>query len=89
MPSFHCIVTLFDLMCAVLQPEDEGREFTLTYYTLDNTMSVYEPPKRNSGIIGGKFLSRREIKDINNDNLPRVRNKREHDAHSTFVSAVP
>jgi hypothetical protein len=55
------------------QPEDEGREFTVTYYTLDNTISIYEPPKRNSGIIGGKFLSRREIKDINNENMPRVR----------------
>lgn len=55
-----------------MQPEDEGREFTITYYTLDNTISIYEPPKRNSGIIGGKFLSRREIKDINNENLPRV-----------------
>lgn len=41
-------------------------------------MSVYEPPKRNSGIIGGKFLSRREIKDINNDNLPRVQDTHSH-----------
>ena len=30
----------------------------MTFYLVDGTISVYEPPVSNSGIIGGKFLER-------------------------------
>jgi hypothetical protein len=41
----------------VVPPNDE-RRFVVTLYLVDNTVSVYEPPVRNSGIVGGKFLER-------------------------------
>lgn len=42
----------------VLTPAERDRKFVLTYHLYDDTISVYEPPLRNSGIIGGKFLER-------------------------------
>lgn len=42
-------------------PEDEGRRFIITYFKSDRTVVVREPPKRNSGIIGGNFLSRMKV----------------------------
>jgi len=38
--------------------DDVGRQFIITYYLCDSTLVVREPPQRNSGIIGGKFLAR-------------------------------
>ncbi|KAK9831357.1 hypothetical protein WJX81_005284 [Elliptochloris bilobata] len=40
---------------------DQGRRFVLSYFMADDTMSVFEPPVRNSGIVGGKFLERRPV----------------------------
>lgn len=37
-------------------PEDQGRKFIISYRLSDDTVGIYEPPMRNSGIIGGKFL---------------------------------
>jgi hypothetical protein len=37
-------------------PEDQGRKFVFNYRLSDDAVSVYEPPVRNSGVIGGKFL---------------------------------
>jgi hypothetical protein len=31
------------------------------YYLADDTISIYEPPSRNSGIQGGKYLSREPV----------------------------
>ena len=41
-----------------VQPSDEDRQFVLSYFMNDDTISVFEPPIRNSGMIGGKFLER-------------------------------
>lgn len=35
-----------------------GREFTLTYYLEDDTLCVFEPRIKNSGVTGGRFLDR-------------------------------
>eukprot|EP00002_Diphylleia_rotans_P003312 TRINITY_DN1225_c0_g2_i3.p1 TRINITY_DN1225_c0_g2~~TRINITY_DN1225_c0_g2_i3.p1 ORF type:complete len:460 (+),score=83.06 TRINITY_DN1225_c0_g2_i3:818-2197(+) len=43
-------------------PEDKDRRFIVSYYLADDTVGVYEPPQRNSGVIGGKFLERRKMK---------------------------
>jgi len=51
------------------KPEDKDREFVVSYYCEDNTVGIKEPPKRNSGIIGGKFLSRIRLKDERGENL--------------------
>jgi hypothetical protein len=37
---------------------DVDRRFVITYYLVDGTVSVYEPPMKNSGHVGGKFLER-------------------------------
>lgn len=37
---------------------DESRLFVLSYFMNDDTISVFEPPLRNSGMVGGKFLER-------------------------------
>lgn len=37
---------------------DECRQFVLSYFMNDDTIAVFEPPIRNSGMIGGKFLER-------------------------------
>ena len=39
-------------------PEDLGRRFIITYYLADKSIGVMEPPVRNSGIVGGKFLEK-------------------------------
>merc|ERR1711988_104053 len=39
-------------------PEDRARLFIISYYLADDTIGVYEPPARNSGFMGGKFMER-------------------------------
>jgi Ca2+-binding EF-hand superfamily protein len=36
--------------------DDRDRVFTINYFLGDDTISVFEPPIRNTGIIGGAFL---------------------------------
>lgn len=43
-------------------PDDGGRKFIINYFVTDKTLQVLEPPIKNSGFVGGVFLSRREIK---------------------------
>jgi Ca2+-binding EF-hand superfamily protein len=43
-------------------PADAERRFVFTYYLEDETVAVFEPPIRNSGVIGGKFLTRGRYK---------------------------
>lgn len=43
-------------------PEDVDRNFTVSFYLVDNTVQIHEPPKRNSGIVGGSFLSRIKLR---------------------------
>jgi hypothetical protein len=45
-------------------PEDLERRFIVSYFLADNTVSVYEPPVRNSGIGQGKFLERKKYKNV-------------------------
>ena len=48
-----------------MRPEDKGRRFIISYRLADDMMTVYEPPVRNSGIIGGKFLERTRVAKSN------------------------
>jgi len=48
-------------------PEDRERLFIVSYYLADDTTSVYEPPARNSGFMGGKFMERCRSKNPDND----------------------
>lgn len=44
------------------KPIDQDRRFIISYFLSDDTILVFEPPVRNSGIIGGKFLERGRVK---------------------------
>ncbi|XP_028991577.1 EF-hand domain-containing family member C2 [Betta splendens] len=41
---------------------DSERLFIISFYLSDDSISVYERPQRNSGVIGGKFLVRGRVK---------------------------
>jgi hypothetical protein len=43
-------------------PDDTDREFVISFYFLDGTIKATEPPRRNSGFVGGVFISRRKVK---------------------------
>lgn len=47
---------------AALSPTDKTRTFVISYFLADNSMQIFEPPVRNSGIVSGKFLERQEVK---------------------------
>merc|ERR1712159_19944 len=48
-------------------PEDRERLFIISYYLADDTMGVYEPPARNSGFMGSKFMERCRVKNPGSD----------------------
>lgn len=45
-------------------PEDVDRRFIISFYLADDTISIYEPAQKNSGIIPGKFLHRRKYRNV-------------------------
>jgi hypothetical protein len=45
-------------------PEDVDRRFIISFYLADDTISIYEPAMKNSGIIPGKFLERGKYKNV-------------------------
>jgi len=51
----------FEAIMDTMRPEDRGRRFIITYRLADDMLVIYEPPVRNSGIIGGKFLERTRV----------------------------
>ncbi|KAH8077112.1 alpha-tubulin binding protein [Aureococcus anophagefferens] len=55
-------VMRFSIKMANARDEDKQRIFTLQYYLIDDTMAIREPPLRNSGHIGGNFLSRSRVR---------------------------
>lgn len=54
-------VLRFEAIMDSVRPEDKGRRFIISYRLADDMMTIYEPPVRNSGIIGGKFLERTRV----------------------------
>jgi hypothetical protein len=43
-------------------PEDVSRIFVIKYFLADDTVAIFEPPLKNSGVLGGKFLERCRLK---------------------------
>ena len=43
------------------KPEDVTRRFIISFHLANDNISIYEPPQRNTGILGGKFLDARKI----------------------------
>lgn len=48
-------------------PEDVDRRFIISFYLADDSLSIYEPAQKNSGIIEGKFLERRKYKNVDKE----------------------
>lgn len=46
-------------------PIQAQRRFVVSYFLSDDTINIHEPPMRNSGIAGGKFLERQRVKKPN------------------------
>ncbi|XP_053140165.1 EF-hand domain-containing protein 1 isoform X2 [Hemicordylus capensis] len=42
-------------------PEDRKRRFVLSYCLATDMISIYEPPVRNSGVIGGRYLGKTRV----------------------------
>lgn len=47
-------------------PEDLDRRFIISYYLADDTLGIFEPAQKNSGVVEGKFLERRKYKNKHN-----------------------
>merc|ERR1712226_67016 len=63
-----CFITkLIDDGIKVVPVNDKSRVFVFRYFLADDTMSIFEPPQRNSGFIGGKFLERGKHMNIDTD----------------------
>jgi len=45
-------------------PEDIDRRFIISFYLADDSISIYEPAVKNSGIIEGPFLRRNKYKNV-------------------------
>lgn len=46
----------YEMVMDDIHPEDSIRRFILSYSLADGTCSIREPPIKNSGILGGKYL---------------------------------
>lgn len=49
-------------------PEDIDRRFIISFYLADDSISIYEPAVKNSGIIEGPFLRRYKYKNVDKNN---------------------
>ena len=53
----------FNAKLVSTEPDDENREFLISFYCGDDTIQVYEVCDKNSGRIGGKFMERKNHKN--------------------------
>ncbi|XP_038616368.1 EF-hand domain-containing family member C2 isoform X1 [Tachyglossus aculeatus] len=62
--SFGCESNILRFIAKFItdDPVDKERKFIVSFFLSDDSISVFEPPQRNSGVIGGKFLERGRIK---------------------------
>lgn len=68
------------------KPIDKTRKFIISYFLTDDTIQIYEPPVRNSGVIGGKFLERGRVKKPNQERYPTT-SPEYYNAQDFFVGA--
>jgi hypothetical protein len=65
---FELKVLKFGAVMDSTRPEDQGREFTISYRLVDDKIAVYERPVRNSGWMGGKFLDYSRLQKAGSSN---------------------
>jgi hypothetical protein len=58
MAEFDRKLLRFQAKMISTRKEQLQRRFIFTYYLMDDTISIYEPEQRNSGMVCGKFLER-------------------------------
>lgn len=58
MAEFDRMLLRFQARMISSRKEQQQRRFIVTYYLTDDTVAIYEPELRNSGIVNGKFLER-------------------------------
>ncbi|KAJ3028205.1 UNVERIFIED_CONTAM: EF-hand domain-containing protein 1 [Siphonaria sp. JEL0065] len=67
--------------------EDLNRRFVISYRLADDTMTIYEPPQRNAGILGGKFMDRSRVlkpgSSLSDPNGPLY-----YEVHDLYVGAT-
>lgn len=74
----------FGCILDTAHPEDQIRKFILIYSLADGQLKINEPPIRNSGIQGGKFLqSQMVVKPGSDPNCPDY-----YTAKDFFINAV-
>lgn len=49
------------------KPTEVDRRFVVSYFLADDTVSVFEPVVKNSGIVGGRFFERGRVKKPNQE----------------------
>ena len=49
----------FNAKLVSTEPDDENREFIISFYCGDDTIQIYEVCDKNSGRIGGKFMEKK------------------------------
>lgn len=69
------------------KPIDMDRRFIISYFMSDDTILVFEPPVRNSGTIGGKFLERGRVKKPNQPSFSTQLSEY-YNAKDLYVGAV-
>ncbi|XP_071429650.1 EF-hand domain-containing family member C2 isoform X1 [Pithys albifrons albifrons] len=67
-------------------PIDKDRKFIISYFLVDDTISVFEYAERNTGIPGGRFLERGRIKKPGQE-LFKSEPSEYYKAHDLFVGA--
>ncbi|ORY36745.1 hypothetical protein BCR33DRAFT_663939 [Rhizoclosmatium globosum] len=67
--------------------EDLNRRFVISYRLADDTITIYEPPQRNAGVLGGKWMERTHVlkpgSSLNDPNGPSY-----YDVADLFVGAT-
>jgi hypothetical protein len=56
------VILRFNAQLVSNKSDDTNRRFVFQYFMEDDTISIREPPVRNSGVMGGSFLRRNTIK---------------------------
>lgn len=64
-----------------------SREFVLTYYLEDDTLSVFEPRVKNSGVNGGRFLDRGRFRKCVASTDGDVTSREQDKARSTYKAS--
>lgn len=54
----------FEAILDTNRPEDHERKFVVTFFKQDSTVAIFEGKVRNSGFVGGKFLERTYLPNL-------------------------